>query len=558
MTTSAELARRIRQARGLEPADLVIKGARILNVADGSITPGDVAITGDAVVGAYEDYDGREVIDATGLVVAPGFIDTHVHLESSLVSPFEFERLVLPRGTTTAICDPHEIANVLGLDGIRYVLDAARELTLSLFVNLSSCVPSSPLETSGAELAAADLVTLRDHPGVLGLAEVMSFPTVLAEEPGVLAKLEAFQGRQIDGHAPLLAGRDLSAYAAVGIRTEHEATGLDEAREKLKKGMAILLREGSVAKDVDALAPLLNDYTSARIAFCTDDRNPVEIQAEGHIDHAVRKAIAKGAPVPAAYRAASLTAATVMGLRDRGLVAPGYRADLVLLDDLEAVRVVDVVAGGRPFRAGAPRVETSGVGGGSIRRPPVTAAALAVDAAGPVPTIGVRANSLLTDRLERNPEDQDVARLAVLERHGRNGNIARAHVAGFGTLTGAIGLSVGHDSHNLSVLGRDSDDMAVAANRLIALGGGAVVVRGGEVVAELALPIAGLMSDRPHEEVAARLIAVHEAIARIGGELDEPVVQLAFLPLVVIPHLKLSDRGLVDVDRFAFVDPAAG
>ena len=558
MTTSAELARRIRQARGLEPADLVIKGARILNVADGSITPGDVAITGDAVVGAYEDYDGREVIDATGLVVAPGFIDTHVHLESSLVSPFEFERLVLPRGTTTAICDPHEIANVLGLDGIRYVLDAARELTLSLFVNLSSCVPSSPLETSGAELAAADLVTLRDHPGVLGLAEVMSFPTVLAEEPGVLAKLEAFQGRQIDGHAPLLAGRDLSAYAAVGIRTEHEATGLDEAREKLKKGMAILLREGSVAKDVDALAPLLNDYTSARIAFCTDDRNPVEIQAEGHIDHAVRKAIAKGAPVPAAYRAASLTAATVMGLRDRGLVAPGYRADLVLLDDLEAVRVVDVVAGGRPFRAGAPRVETSGVGRGSIRRPPVTAAAFAVDAAGPVPTIGVRANSLLTDRLERNPEDQDVARLAVLERHGRNGNIARAHVAGFGTLTGAIGLSVGHDSHNLSVLGRDSDDMAVAANRLIALGGGAVVVRGGEVVAELALPIAGLMSDRPHEEVAARLIAVHEAIARIGGELDEPVVQLAFLPLVVIPHLKLSDRGLVDVDRFAFVDPAAG
>jgi adenine deaminase len=386
----------------------------------------------------------------------------------------------------------------------------------------------------------------------------MSFPTVLAAEPGVLAKLEAFQGRQIDGHAPLLTGRDLSAYAAVGIRTEHEATRLDEAREKLKKGMAILLREGSVAKDVAALAPLLNDYTSARIAFCTDDRNPVEIRAEGHIDHAVRKAIAEGAPVPAAYRAASLTAAQVMGLRDRGLVAPGYRADLVLVDDLEAVNVVDVVAGGRPFRAGAPRVETSGVGRGSVRRPPVTAAAFAVDAAGPVPTIGVRANSLLTDRLERNPEDQDVARLAVLERHGRNGNIARAHVAGFGTLTGAIGLSVGHDSHNLSVLGRDADDMAVAANRLIALGGGAVVVRGGEVVAELALPIAGLMSDRPHEEVAARLIAVHEAIARIGGELDEPVVQLAFLPLVVIPHLKLSDRGLVDVDRFAFVDPAAG
>ncbi|MFP4271050.1 MAG: amidohydrolase family protein, partial [Alphaproteobacteria bacterium] len=331
MTTSVELARRIRQARGLEPADLVIKGGRILNVADGTLEEGDVAITGDTIVGAYEPYEGRDVIDARGLVVAPGFIDTHVHVESSLVSPWEFERLVLPRGTTTVICDPHEIANVLGLDGIRYMLEAARELTLSLFVNLSSCVPSSPLETAGAALSAADLATLGDAPGVLGLAEVMSFPTVLAAEPGILAKLEAFQGRQIDGHAPLLGGRDLSAYAAVGIRTEHEATLLEEAREKLKKGMAILMREGSVAKNVATLAPLLTDYSAARIAFCTDDRNPAEILAEGHLDHAVRTAIAAGAPPMAAYRAASLAAAEAMGLRDRGLVAPGYRADLLLV-----------------------------------------------------------------------------------------------------------------------------------------------------------------------------------------------------------------------------------
>ena len=558
MTTSAELARRIRQARGLEPADLVVKGGRILNVADGTLDDGDVAVTGDTIVGTYEAYEGRQIIDAHGLIVAPGFVDTHVHVESSLVSPFEFERLVLPRGTTTAICDPHEIANVLGLDGIRYVLDAARELALSLFVNLSSCVPSSPLETAGATLSAAELAGLRDAPGVLGLAEVMSFPAVLAEAPDVLAKLEAFQGRQIDGHAPLLSGRDLAAYAAVGIRTEHEATLLDEAREKLKKGMAILAREGSVAKNVATLAPLLRDFTAARIAFCTDDRNPAEILAEGHLDHAVRTAIAAGAAPMAAYRAASLTGAEVMGLRDRGLIAPGYRADLLLVENLEAVTVERVIAGGALFRAGEGRIETSGVGRGSVKRAEVTAAELTPLVAAPAATIGVRPGSLITDRLERDPRDADVLTLAVLERHGKNGNIGLGHVSGFGPLDGAIGLSVGHDSHNLSVLGRDPEELAIAANRLIALDGGAVAVRGGEVVAELALPIAGLMSDRPYEEVVERLAALKDAVAAMGGTLDEPLLQLAFLPLVVIPHLKLSDRGLVDVDRFAFVDPAAG
>jgi adenine deaminase len=558
MTTSAELARRIRQARGLEPADLVVKGGRILNVADGTLAEGDVAVTGDTIVGTYDAYEGRQVIDAHGLVVAPGFVDAHVHVESSLVSPFEFERLVLPRGTTTAICDPHEIANVLGLDGIRYMLDAARELTLSLFVNLSSCVPSSPLETSGAELAAADLATLRDEPGVLGLAEVMSFPAVLAQEPGILAKLAAFQGRRIDGHAPLLAGRDLSGYAAVGIRTEHEATLIEEAREKLRKGLAILLREGSVAKNVATLAPLLTDYTAARLAFCTDDRNPAEILAEGHVDHAVRTAIAAGVPPPAAYRAASLSAAEIMGLRDRGLVAPGYRADLLLVENVEAVTVERVICGGRLFRAGEGRVETSGVGRGSVRRREVTAAELTLAGDAPVPTIGLRIGSLITDRLERDPADPEVLTLAVLERHGRNGNIGLGHVAGFGPLAGAVGFSVGHDSHNLSVLGRDPGDMAVAANRLIALDGGAVAVRAGEVVAELALPIAGLMSDRPYDEVVERLAQLKAAIAAMGGKLAEPLLQLAFLPLVVIPHLKLSDRGLVDVDRFALLDPTTG
>jgi len=558
MTIAAELARRIAQARGREPADLVIRGARILNVADGSLEPGDVAITGDVIVGTYEAYEGREVLDAQGLVVAPGFIDTHVHVESSMVSPFEFERLVVPRGTTTAICDPHELANVLGLAGIRYMLEAASQLTMTLKVNLSSCVPASPLETAGAALDATDLASLRDAPGVLGLAEVMSFPPLLDADPVVLDKVAAFQGRQIDGHAPLLSGRDLCAYAACGISTEHESSLLEEAREKLKKGMAILMREGSVAKNVATLAPLLDDFTSARIAFCTDDRNPAEILDEGHLDHAVRTAIAHGAPTVAAFRSATFAAAQIMGLRDRGLVAPGYRADLVLLRDVDAVEVADVLVAGRPFRAGEGRVERSGVGRGSVRRAKVTAGDFALAGGAPMPTIGVRPGSLMTDRLERDPDDGDVAKLAVLERHGRDGRVALAPVAGFGRLDGVIGISVGHDSHNLAVVGRRDADMAVAANRLIDLQGGAVVVRAGEVVAELALPIAGLMSDRPYEEVAARLGELKRAIAAIGGELDEPLLQLAFLQLPVIPHLKLTDRGLVDVDRFAFVETAAG
>ncbi len=552
MTDEGDLERRIDQARGHTPADLVIKGGRILNLADGTLQTGDVAICGDTIVGVYDDYAGREVLDAGGRAIVPGFIDTHVHVESSMVSPREFERLVVPRGTTTAICDPHEIANVLGIDGLRYMLAAAAALPMPLEVNLSSCVPASPLETSGAVLGVDDLLPWRDHAGVRGLAEVMSFPSVLAKDDGMLAKLRAFQGRHIDGHAPLLGGRDLSAYVACGIRTEHEATLVEEAREKLRKGMALLLREGSVAKNVRALTPLLTAVTAPRIAFCTDDRNPNEILEEGHIDHAVRTAVAAGAPVIAAYRSASLSAAEIMGLRDRGLVAPGFRADLLLVEDLEGVRVSDVICRGQPFRGGSGSHELSLVGRGSVRRPTVSAEDLDDLAHGTVPTIGVRRFSLITDRLEREVGTPGVLRVAVLERHGKGGGIGRAHVEGFGPLEGAIGLSVGHDSHNLTVVGSNRADMAAAANRLIALEGGAVAVRDGAVLAELALPIAGLMSDQPYETVAAALAQLKATAAEMGATLPEPLLHMAFLPLVVIPHLKLSDRGLVDVDRFAF------
>ena len=543
-----ELGRRIDQGSGRDAADLVIRDARILNVATGTIDEGDVAICGDTIVGTHDSYRGRREIAAKGRIVAPGFIDTHVHIESSMVVPSEFEQGVLPRGTTTAICDPHEIANVLGIDGIRYFLAASESLAMTLRVNLSSCVPSTDLETAGARLEVEDLLPLRAHPAALGLAEVMNFPGVLAKDPGLLAKLAAFSGVHIDGHAPLLRGPPLNGYLAAGIRTDHECTQVEEAREKLAKGMFVLMREGSIAKNVATLAPLLSDLTWPRMAFCTDDRNPLEIVEEGHIDAAMRIAIAAGAPPLAVYRAASLGAATAFGLRDRGIVAPGYRADLVLLDDLDAVAVSAVVCGGRSVgpELFAGRRHPEPVGFGSVRRSPVTAADLAPAAAGAdTPVIGARPFSLITDHLTHGALDEPPLQLAVLERHGRNGNIGRGWVAGFGPLRGAIASSIGHDCHNLIVAGDDPGDMAAAVNHLIAIQGGAAVVRDGKVLADLPLPVAGLMNDRGFHFVETRLRPLRAAAAECGCRLSEPLLQLAFLPLPVIPHLKLTDRGYV-------------
>jgi adenine deaminase len=543
------LAARIDQALAREPADLVVKNARLLNTATGRVEgPMDIAITEDVVVGTHGVYEGQREIDARGRIVAPGFIDTHVHVESSMVLPAEFERGVLPCGTTTAICDPHEIANVVGIDGIRYFIEASRQLAMTLRVNLSSCVPATDLETAGARIEAEDLVPLMDDPAVIGLAELMNFPGVIHKDPGMLAKLERFFGRHIDGHSPLLSTSELNAYLAVGVSTEHECTRLEEAQEKLAKGMHILLREGSIAKNVTTLAPLLTDATWMRCAFCTDDRNPLEIREEGHIDHALRLAIRAGAPVIAVYRAATLGAAMAFGLRDRGLIAPGRRADLVLLDDLEEVRVADVIVGGRPAAEALaePRPHPTPPGYGSVRRAPVTASELAADGSRRVPVIGALPFSLLTDHLEGVPDqDPGMARLAVLERHGVNGNIGRGWVKGFGPIRGAIATSIGHDSHNLITVGDNAEDMAAAVNHLIAIQGGAVVVAGGKVLADLPLPVAGLMSDQSLAFIDERLIRLRAEAKGIGCTLQEPLLQLAFLPLPVIPHLKLTDRGYV-------------
>ena len=558
-----QLARAIEAAAGRVPADLVIGDIQVLDVMTGAVARTDIAIVRDRIVGTHARYEGMKRIDGRGLFCAPGFVDTHLHVESSLVTPLEFDRCVLPRGVTTAICDPHEIANVLGLDGIRYFLAAAERMVMDLRVNLSSCVPATAFETSGAALSAADLLTLRDHPKVIGLAEMMNYPGVLAADSGVLEKLAAFQDGHIDGHAPLLSGRDLNAYLATRIRTDHEATSAAEAREKLSKGMAILIREGSVSKDLAALAEVLDENTASFMALCTDDRNPLDIGEEGHLEFMVRRLIALGRPRHAAYRAASWSGANAFGLRDRGLVAPGWRADLVLLESLEECRVHGVIAGGRPVEARLfeARAPLDPVGLESVKRTPVSAADFRIGArANPVPVIGVTAGRIITDRLGfdmaardgelRADPLRDLIKVAVIARHGTNENIGRGFVHGFGLERGAIASSVGHDSHNITVIGADDADMAAAVNRIIAMQGGLAVAAAGAILGELALPLAGLMSLEPFEAVREKLADLRKAAASIGCALPEPFLQVAFLPLPVIPHLKITDRGLFDVDRF--------
>ena len=565
---ASDLARLIAMGRGSEPADLVIRNARLLDLVTGALVSTDIAIGGSRIVGTYGSYRGRREIDAGGLIAVPGFIDTHLHVESSLVTPAEFDRCVLRHGVTTAICDPHEISNVIGVQGLRYFLDSAFHTAMDLRVQLSSCVPATHLETAGARLDAGDLAPFIGHPKVIGLAEFMNFPGVIHADPGCLDKLMMFQGGHIDGHAPLLRGLDLNAYLCAGIRTDHETTTADEAREKLAKGMTVLIREGSVSKDLHALAEIISLEASPFLAFCTDDRNPLDIAEEGHLDFVIRTAISLGAPPLAVYRTATISAANAFGLKDRGMIAPGRRADIVLVDSLENCGVQKVFSAGRPVDdelfAGRGRVAPVGLESMNARH--VAAADFAVPASGPTgPVMGVIPGKIITQHLrlslpfadgQRGIDlDQDVVKVAVVARHGVNDNIGRGFVKGFGMRRGAIASSVGHDSHNICVVGADDADMAVAVNRLGRLGGGFVVVEGGKVLAELALPVAGLMSLLSFEEVRDALMPLRAAAKSLGVTLAEPFLQVAFLPLPVIPHLKITDKGMVDVDRFELIAP---
>jgi adenine deaminase len=561
-----DLERRIDQGTGREPADIVLKGGRFFDLVTGELVLSDIAICGGTVVGTCGAYEGREVIDITGKIVVPGFIDTHLHIESSLVTPHEFDRCVLPYGVTTVICDPHEIANVLGTEGIQFFLDSSEQTIMDIRVQLSSCVPATHLETSGADLPIERLLPFRSHPKVIGLAEFMNFPGVIHKDPICMAKLEAFQGGHIDGHAPLLRGNDLNGYLSAGIRTDHECTTAEEAMEKIRKGMHVLVREGSVSKDLHALMPILTERLSPFLALCTDDRNPLDIAEQGHLDYMIREAIRNGVEPLAVYRAASISAARAFGLRDRGLVAPGWRADLVVVDTLENCKAEMVFSAGRRVTDAlfATRKPVAPVGLDSVKARVVKAADFGVPVAeGETPVIGVLPGKIITEhRRFRLPTSgnqtsvdlaNDVIKVAVIERHGKNGNHANGFVQGFGLKKGAIASTVGHDSHNICVVGVSEEDMALAANRLGEIKGGFVVVEDGKVTGEIPLPVAGLMSLEPYESVRDTLHHLRKAAYALGTTLEEPFLQVAFLPLPVIPHLKISDRGMVDVDQFRLI-----
>jgi len=560
------LAQRIDQGRGTAQADLVLKGGQIFDLMMGQMLSGDVAICGDRIVGICAEYDGVEVLDVSGKILVPGFIDTHLHIESSLVTPFEFDRCVLPYGVTTAICDPHEIANVIGPDGIRYFQEASTRTLMDIKVQLSSCVPSTDMETAGATILAEDLKPLMGHPSGIGLAEFMNFPGVLFQDPEVMKKLTLFEDQHIDGHCPLLSGKDLNGYIAAGIRTEHEATTAEEALEKLQKGMRVLIREGSVSKDLHALAPILNDVTSPYLCLCTDDRNPLDIAEQGHLDYMIRTLISLGVSPLAAYRAASLSAAEAFDLKDRGQISPGKRADIVILNDLDSCDIADVICGGVLVNdaAFATRALMPPVGRHSVNAPTVQAQHFRT--AGnreDTDVIGILEGKIITEHLnetiaivdgDKRPDlSRDLIKIAVIERHGKNGNMATGFVRGFNLKRGAIASTVCHDHHNIAVVGADYDDMALAANRLGDIEGGFVVVEGGKVLAELPLPVAGLMSLESYEVVHDQLVDLRKAARDLGVTLEEPFLQLAFLALPVIPNLKITDRGLVDVNKFEII-----
>lgn len=559
-----ELQSLIRFARGEAPAELLLENARVVNVLSGEIIPTDVAIVRSRIVG-LGDYEAEERLDLAGAYLAPGFIDAHVHIESSLMPPAEFARAVVPLGTTTVVTDPHEIANVLGLEGIRFMFESAKEGPLSMFVMASSCVPATHMETSGAILRSYELAPLKSDPWVIGLAEVMNFPGVLHGDEQVLEKLRAFGDQVIDGHCPGLSGKDLAAYIAAGIGSDHECTSVDEAREKLRLGMTIFIREATNARNLETLLPLVTPVNHHRICFCTDDRQPADLLDEGHIDFMLRRSIAAGIDPVQAIRMATWNPATYFGLRDRGAITPGRRADLVAFRDLQAPRPHLVLRGGRPVaHEGRMTVRRLGQMTHPLRSTMNVAwdhVDFSIAASGATArVIGVVPDQLVTEHLvEEIPRrqglavadpDRDLLKIAVIERHRRSGAMGKGFVRGIGLKRGALASSVAHDHHNLVVVGADDRSMETATRQTAELDGGMVVAQGDQVVAALPLPIAGLMVDEPVESVRGRLDGVLAAARELGSSLHDPFMAMSFLALEVIPALKITDQGLVDVERF--------
>ena len=562
------LARRIEAARGDRPVDLLFKGAKVVNVFTGELISTSVAVFDGVVVG-FGDRQAKEVVELNGAILSPGFIDGHFHLESTLLVPGEFAKAVLPQGTTTVVADPHEIANVAGVAGVEFMLEASDNIGLEIFYMAPSCVPATHLETAGAQLSANDIEKLAQNPRVIGLAEMMNFPGVIFGDPAILDKLERFRDKVIDGHSPGLSGTSLDAYLSAGIGSDHECTRLEEAREKLAKGMHIMLREGSQARDLEALAPLVTAQTKHRCMLVSDDCHPEDLLEQGHMNRVLKRAMELSIDPISTIQLASLNPARYFALGKLGAIAPGYQADIVVLRSLESLKVSRVYKRGRlvaqegkcllPEFSAAKESKLI-----SMKLEELREEDLRIQVEGPrVRAIRAAANTLITEEeilpvrstggeAVSEPE-RDLLKMAVIERHLGSGRRGFAFIRGIGLRRGALASTVAHDSHNLIVVGANDSDMVVAVNVLRELGGGLVVVEGGQIRAQLPLPVAGLMSTASLEGVVKLKKEVDQAALTLGATLEQPFMALSFMALPVIPKLKLTDQGLVNVESFKHV-----
>ena len=556
--------RMVRVAMGQEKADLVLKNATYVNVFSNELCQGDIAVVGGLVVG-MGDYSGVEEVDVTGKVVTPGFIDAHIHLESSLVSPASFARAVVPHGTTTVITDPHEIANVCGVGGIDYMIAATDGLPLDVHFMLPSCVPAMAFEENGEKLSWRDINAYFDHPRVLGLAEMMNYPGVVHGDRTTIEKIVVSQAhhKKIDGHAPGLSGHALDAYISAGVYSDHECDTFDNALEKLRKGQFIMIREGTAAQNLEALMPLLTEQYAHRCMFSTDDKHPWDLLNKGHIDYIVRKAIQLGADPILTIKVASHYAARYFLLNNKGAIAPGYLADFAVLDNLHDVNVEMVFKRGKLVYAGGdvaltePDIDPDILGAvtDTFHLPELTEERLRL---GRAPLIGMIPGQIVTENLgwaEGIDIANDVLKMTVCERHRGTGHVASCYVRGYGLRSGAIAASIAHDSHNIIACGASDGDIVLAVNRLREMRGGLVIVDGGQVVGELPLPVAGLFTDSPLGEVNDRLEhCKREACKRGVKEGIDPFMTLSFTSLPVIPSLRLTTLGVFDVDRMQLVE----
>jgi adenine deaminase len=569
-----ELQRRISIARGNAPADLVLRNARLVNVCSGECYPADVALAGGLVVGVSEaggGYYGREERDLQGRWLAPGLIDGHMHIESTMLVLPEFARIVVPLGVTAVILDPHEFANVMGVEGIRFVLDSARDLPLTAYIMLSSCVPASSFESPYRVLMADDLLPLLAEEQVLGLAEMMNMPGVLHGDEQVLAKIAATHrhGLVVDGHAPGLNDADLCAYATAGVMSDHECTTLEEARMRIRLGMWLMIREGSAARNLEALLPLVQELHPPRVFFVTDDRDPQDLTSRGHIDSMVRRAIELGLDPVEAMRLASYNTAQYFRLYQRGAIAPNFVADLLVLDDLHTFQVESVYKDGRlvaqhgALLVDVPTISANGVTG-TVHIGEITEEMLRISGRpglvevvgiqpGQITTLHLREQAAIKDGLIVADPARDLLKLVVIERHHASSSIGLGLVKGFGLRRGALASSVAHDAHNLVLVGASDGDILKAARVLEDMGGGFACVVDGEVRARVPLPYGGLVSPLPASELVQQLHALDAAAAELGCTLEHPCMTLSFLSLSVIPSLKLTDQGLIDVETFTLV-----